>query len=809
MKKIKSKTKRIKRRKIINGIFIIPIIILTLIASNTVRAGTQDSTLVRNQVDGIYAVAPLSDGTHLYNLEMYQVNNRVAYCIEIGKKVTTTIYNSTSNLEEQQKLTNLSQNQLNYIKLIAYFGYGYKGHDDYRYYMAAQELIWEYLNNINIKWTNTLDINGPEINITAYKNRIKEQISQYIEEFSFDSNIKCKVGETIVLTDTNKSLSYYTITSSGNQTVAISGNNLTINISGTFIGKDKITLTRENNYGYSSNVYYVDSSQSLISVGDIATVAKTITLDVTGEKLTTSLIDQDTQTNIPTGQATLSGAVYEIYDKNNNLISTFTTDDTGINTIPNLYHETYYIKQIKPSKGYKLNDEIIEINLTSKNNTLTLVEEAIKSTIEINKLYELGDNYQREENIKFEFYDNQDKLYSSITTTKLGPDKITLPYGVYTIKQVNTTYSYDKVKDINLIIDENSDVLIRYDLVDKKITSKIHITTKDGKLATNINAANVKYKIKDKITNEYLTYIDANNDKVNEFSTNNSGELTIPISLPYGIYIIEQTSTPWNYLENKEPLEITINDESIYSYINDEIVINVDFFNELITGKINVTTNKEIFDISDNNYNTKIEIRSNIELELYLNDKLIDTYQTNEEGYLEITDLKLGSYCIKEKESSNQKCLELTNLDNKTAIIEKSIELTEKLQTTNVILNNIDTNQEPIKGTTIELTKDDKLINTSITNEDGVIKINSLPKGTYCFKETKISSQYILNEKKLCFDIKDTSKNINLSIINDLNNKVITIPNTLSNNKYYFLMIPFLLIIGAIIYKKKKYNNHH
>ena len=37
------------------------------------------------------------------------------------------------------------------------------------------------------------------------------------------------------------------------------------------------------------------------------------------------------------------------------------------------------------------------------------------------------------------------------------------------------------------------------------------------------------------------------------------------------------------------------------------------------------------------------------------------------------------------------------------------------------------------------------LINTSITNELGNIKI-TLPEGKYCFRQTKISPKYILNK---------------------------------------------------------------
>ena len=807
MKKIKSKQKRIKRTKLIHKLFLLLLITSTLIASTTVSAGTKDSNLVRNTIDGVYAVAPLSDRTHLYNLEIYKVNNRVSYCIEIGKSITSNIYNSTNNLTEQSSISNLTQNQLNYIKQIMYFGYGYPTHDNYKYYMATQELIWEYINNIDITWTNELDINATKINIESYKEKIKSLIKNYSSSYSFNSVINCKVGDKIVLTDINNSLQHYEIMSEGTQKVELNNNTLTISVSNNYIGTDSIKLKRKNNYDYMSTLYYFDNSQNILSVGNIGDTIKTIYLNVTGETLTTNLIDKDTKSNIPSGQATLSNAVYEIYDKNNNLVTTFTTDETGINTISNLYHDIYYIKQVKESKGYKLNDKIVEINLTSENNKLTLEEKVIKSTIEINKLYEIGDSYQKEENVEFAIYDNKDRLYDRLITTKLGPDKVTLPYGVYTIKQLNTTYGYDKVKDIHLNIDEDSQTSIRYDLVDKKIVSKLHINTKDATTLSNIKEANVKYRLKNKSTGEYLTYIDSNNNKIKEFSTNDSGELTLPINLVYGEYILEQVNPPSKYLENKEPIEIIINDKSEYSYINDQVVINVDFINIPITGKINITTNKETFFTETNNYGNKLEIQPNIEIELYYNDKLLNNYKTSDKGYLEIEDLKLGIYCIKEKNNDNKKCIELINTDNKTKVIEENIELTEKPKTTDVILNNIDTNQEPIKETVIELYKDDKLINTSITNELGIIKITKLTKGKYCFKETKVNPKYILNKDKLCFEITDESNNIDLTIINEINkNKLIEIPNTLSNNKNYFISV-FLLLIGVVIYQKKKINN--
>jgi hypothetical protein len=809
MKKINTTKQRIKSKKNIHFLIMLSIITCILIKSNIVRAGIQDSTLEREKIDGIYAVAPLSDKTHLYNLEIYKMNNKVSYCIQIGQAISTNIYNSTDDTNKQATVTNLNQNQLNYIKEIAYFGYGYKNQTDYKYYMASQELIWEYLNKIDITWTNTLDINGPKIDIESYKKTITNHIKKSQDILGIESQLNCKIGDKLTLIDTNNVLEYFDISNSGKQQVTIKNNTMIINVNENYIGEDKIYIKRKEEYSNLATIHYSDNSQTILSVGNLNTFRRVIFLTIKGETLTTNLVDKDTMTSTPSGQSTLAGAEYELYDENKKLITTFKTDDTLTNKIENLYHKKYYIKQIKASKGYKLNENLIEFDLTNTNNKLTLTEEVIKSTVEINKLYELGNNYERENNIKFNIYDNNKNLYTSLTTTKYGTDSITLPYGSYTIEQDNTTYGYDKVKNIDLTIDENSNTTIRYDLVDKKILNKIHITTKNKLTNEKILEKNIKYKIKEKTNNKYLTYIDNDNNQIEEFSTNDSGELIIPIKLPYGEYQLEQVSTPTNYLENKKLINITINDKSEYTYINNQVLINVDFFNKPILGKLTIITNKEIFKTEDNNYKKEKDIRPNIEVELYYNDNLLNNYKTDESGKIEIENLNLGKYCIKEKNNNNQKCVELTGKDNKTKTVFKEVELTEILKTTNVILVNKDEIGNLIKGTTIELLKDNKVINTSMTNEDGIIKVNNLAKGQYCFKETKISSlNYLLNNEKLCFQITDTSKNIELTIINKLNEeKTIKVPNTLKNSKSYFFIVVICISIIGVIYYKKNHNN--
>ena len=57
---------------------------------------------------------------------MYEMNGRVSYCIDLGVDITTSIYHSTNDFS----ISYLSNDQIEYISSISYFGYKYDGHDD-------------------------------------------------------------------------------------------------------------------------------------------------------------------------------------------------------------------------------------------------------------------------------------------------------------------------------------------------------------------------------------------------------------------------------------------------------------------------------------------------------------------------------------------------------------------------------------------------------------------------------------------------------------------------------------------------------
>ena len=79
----------------------------------------------------------------------------------------------------------------------------------------------------------------------------------------------------------------------------------------------------------------------------------------------------------------------------------------------------------------------------------------------------------------------------------------------------------------------------------------------------------------------YLTYNQDVDIKsiISQTSVHELGEILLPVELPYGTYKIEQITEPTNYLKTNEKIKLLINEESEYKYINDEPIINVDYYN--------------------------------------------------------------------------------------------------------------------------------------------------------------------------------------------------------------------------------------
>ena len=415
-------------------------------------------------IDGIYMnKQPANSSTIYYQKARFfrqTGSNRYAYCID-----PFVFFEAGSTYEETITPNNLTEQQKEKISLIASFGYGYQNHTDSKWYAITQMMIWEVAEPTgNFYFTDGL--NGPRIELLTQE---RAEINRLIENYKKNTSLNEKTytiieGQQFRVEDTNQILSHY---KSSNKNFVIQENTLIAN--NLKEGNYTIELTREETYHNMPLLFYQSAnSQSLMQTGNLQNKKEKLNVEVVNTEIKITKIDKDTQSIIPSGQGTLIGAIYGIYNTEGEEIATITIQEDSTGIIKNIPFGTYYIQEIKAPTGYQINTEKKEISITKEQPkiSLKLENEIIKKKITIYKTYDENEK-KPEANISFTIYDNNNNKVATIITDNNGKAEITLPYGEYKIVQENTTKGYHKVEDILLSINDINEEIIT--LTDYKI----------------------------------------------------------------------------------------------------------------------------------------------------------------------------------------------------------------------------------------------------------------------------------------------------------------------------------------------------
>ena len=309
---------------------------------------------------------------------------------------------------------------------------------------------------------------------------------------------------------------------------------------------------------------------------------------------------------------------------------------------------------------------------------------------------------------------------------------------------------------------------------------KVRINKRDSETKDLIKEKGTIFKVKDVNTGEYI----------NEYLEVNDGYAII--SLPKGKYELEEINASNGYVINSENQMFEINNNIT---LNNEYY-DIDVFNSHPKGEINV--------LKVNEDNMPLE---GVEIGLYdSNFKMIKTYKTDVNGKINISDLDLETYYLKEIST-----LEGYILDNEY----KKVELKYKDDKSNIVTENIKITNEKVKCDVVYITssndgtilpnveinvydENNNIVYNGKTNSEGKITIEKLPYGKYYIKQIKVPSGYILNEKIVYFSVNDMSC---LSDIKVTNEKSI-MPVTSSSSNILLNIFPFA-IIGILFVIKK------
>ena len=138
-------------------------------------------------------------------------------------------------------------------------------------------------------------------------------------------------------------------------------------------------------------------------------------------------------------------------------------------------------------------------------------------------------------------------------------------------------------------------------------------------------------------------------------------------------------------------------------------------------------------------------------------------------------DLYLGKYIVKETKTltnyildTKEYVVELTTNDNTTAIISKTLKLTNKLMKSSLEMTKTDlVSGDVIPNTVIEIyTENDECIFVGKTDLEGTIKIDNLPIGKFYILEKEPATGYVITDEKVYFEILEDGKIIKAEMTN-------------------------------------------
>lgn len=790
-------------------------------------------------------------------------DNKFVYCLQPYVDIDNNLPYYNIARSDYATVLNMTKEQWTRISLLAYYGYSYNdngyNHSAQKWYAITQVLIWRTAEpSSKIYFTDTLNGARNDNKFASEIAEIESLVAEHYKKPSFNNDgLIAPLGQTITLNDKNEVLKDYKIESSSNVNASISGNTLTI--TPTKVGEGEITFVKKaTRYDMPPVVYFSNHSQNVFRPGNYDPVTSRFTIKISGGSIELYKLDKDTKESYPQGNATLEGAVYEIYDTNYKLITTLVTDEYGYAKTEKILFPNveYILKEKKASKGYLLDTEEHRFTLTEDNLDIYIdvYEKIIERKVNLFKVIASNKTgiLTPEPNISFEIYLNDCNLnkaprlmaidvdtntevnpyclVNTITTDKNGFAEITLPYGKYTFRQVNSTPNYEKVNDFEIVIDENADDEIKKVLSNAEITAKLKLIKVDEDSNKVLVRDGIKFKIKNTDTNEYVCQDVSYPTKqtICTFETK-GGYFTTPNILNSGNYQIEELEEQdiKGYIINTTPIPFSINENSKFIVDGDDIIIELKFTNKQVKGEFNLTKVGEKFILEDGTFKYE-EIKLNdVSFDLYANgdiysqdgtliykDKEIVKSFKTVDGFYKLDNLYLGNYCIVETNTDDNHildnkpyCFKLEYKDSKTPIISLSYTFKNHIGKGDVEISKTDlSTANPVPNALIEVyTEDDKLIFSGRTDSDGKITIKDLPLGKYKFIEKEAPDGYILNTDEHFFEIKEDGEIVKSYLTNE--KEIFEVPKTSVSDSKVIDVVTIILVIagiGFIVYDKRK-----
>lgn len=277
----------------------------------------------------------------------------------------------------------------------------------------------------------------------------------------------------------------------------------------------------------------------------------------------------------------------------------------------------------------------------------------------------------------------------------------------------------------------------------------------------NINLEGVEFDI-----------IDETGNIIDHLVTGSQGKASTTVNT--GNYIVRETKTNEEYKIGEE--------KNVTVKWNENVELKIE--NEKKKGQIKIIK-RDKDDSTIKLEGVKFEIQDKDE-------KLVSILKTDENGEAILSNIPIGNYYIKETETlenyvlNEEKMQVIVNEDSVTEVVIENEKKRGQIQITKTSedKNNIIDKEEgsPIEGVKFNIyNKANKIVDTIVTDENGVALSKKLEKGRYTVQEVETEKWYILDEKIYNVEIKENNEIIMLDITNKSKDPKVEITKSCKN----------------------------